>query len=105
VTEPNFPAGCKSPAADYVPTSRADTRRYANFVIENFDRDDWPPTRRRRKRRRLSLARAMREGRKAGVDVTVDADGTITLRFGETAAASTGNELDEWMAKHHAHQA
>jgi hypothetical protein len=92
-------------AADYIPKNAADARAYTEFVMENFEPWDWPwdRMRRRRKRRRgLSPARAIRQARKAGVDVVVAPDGTITFRFGkhEQTATTTGNELDEWMAKH-----
>jgi hypothetical protein len=104
MTQSNFPENFKPVrrlAADYVPASKADARAYACFVMENFEPFDWPPPTRRRKRRGLSLARAIRQARKAGVDVTVAPDGTITLRFGEqTTTSTTANELDQWMAKH-----
>jgi hypothetical protein len=72
-------------AVDYVPTSRADARAYAGFVLENFEPWDWPwdRIRRRRKRRGLSLRRVIAQARKAGVDATiVTSEGTVTLRFG-----------------------
>jgi hypothetical protein len=98
VTEPNFPAGCKSPAA-YVPTDRGDARAYANFVIENFDRDDWPPTKRRSKRRRrASIAGVIRQARKAGergpVSVTLPDGTVITSESESSAAAGTANPWD-----------
>jgi hypothetical protein len=50
----------------------------------------------------MSLKRVINQARKAGVDATITTpDGTVTLRFGETAAAATTTtELDRWMAKH-----
>jgi hypothetical protein len=56
--------------------------------------------------RKLTLARALREAAKAGVSVagaTIE-DGRVSLTFGETAKTG-GNELDDWMGKHHADSA
>jgi hypothetical protein len=93
-------------AADYVPKNRADARAYAQFIQEEFDREDWPPTRPRRKRRSPSLARLLAHAKKIGADVILNADGSrtiVTSSASHEAAAdksATGNELDKWMAKH-----
>jgi hypothetical protein len=56
----------------------------------------------RRRRRKVTLARAIRQAKQAGLDIagaTLAADGTVSLAFGEPAKTS-GNELDQWIAKH-----
>jgi hypothetical protein len=53
----------------------------------------------RTRKRRVTLARAMRQASKAGLKVsgaTINADGSVTLAFSETAG-SQGKELEnEW---------
>lgn len=56
------------------------------------------------RQRKPTLASALREAKKVGASIagaTLAADGSVSLTFGE-AAKTNGNELDEWMAKHHA---
>jgi len=57
-------------AADYIPTGKTDARGYMDFVVENFERADWPRNRikrrGKRRRRRTSLAQTIRQARKAG---------------------------------------
>jgi len=58
----------------------------------------------RRRARRPTLARALREARKAGVNVagaTIE-DGKVSLTFGEAQPEPT-NDHDKWLAKRHAH--
>ena len=62
------------------------------------------PEPRSRRQRKPTLASAIREARKAGVPVsgaTLTADGSVSLTFGGEPKTSR-NELDEWMARHHA---
>jgi hypothetical protein len=100
-TEPNPPADCKpvrALAADYKPKSRAEARDYYSL----FEPWDFP-VKPRRKRRGMSLARTIRQARKAGErgPVRVELpDGTIVTS--ESAGAvlgtlpnTTGNELDD----------
>jgi hypothetical protein len=64
------------------------------FILANHEPFDWP-TRPRRKRRRLSLARAIRHAREAGGELAVAPDGTITLRFeAGSAPLAPANEWD-----------
>jgi hypothetical protein len=42
----------------------------------------------------------IKKAEKAGAKVTVAADGSVTLQFGE-AQTEKINDLDKWMAKHH----
>jgi hypothetical protein len=59
-----------------------------------------PEPSRRQRKRTPSLARALREAKKAGIPVTgatFTAD-SVSLSFGE-AVKSNGNALDEWMAR------
>jgi imidazolonepropionase-like amidohydrolase len=61
---------------------------------------DMPKPKRKRK---PTLARALRDAAKAGVNVagaTIE-DGRVSLTFGE-AQAEQANDLDKWMAKRHA---
>ena len=64
-----------------------------------------PPAPRKRQRR-LSLSRALREASKAGASVQrIDVDpvgGRISLIVGEEQSESS-TDLDRWIAKHHAH--
>jgi hypothetical protein len=56
----------------------------------------------RKRQRKPTLSRALREAWKAGVDVsgaTIE-PGKVALQFGEPRAGEKhGNELDEWIAK------
>lgn len=57
------------------------------------------PRPRRRNPRKLTLAHALREARKAGVNVagaTLEADGKLSLQFGEAAPAEAANP---WLAE------
>jgi hypothetical protein len=57
-----------------------------------------------RRKRKPTLATTLRQAAKAGLDVAryeVDPDGKITVVTGKPAAEQT-NDLDKWMAKHHA---
>lgn len=59
-------------------------------------------TERRRRQRKPTLASAIAQARKAGLvptGATVRVDG-VSLEFGN---APPTNDLDIWMAKHHAH--
>src|SRR5882757_3401472 len=52
----------------------------------------------KRRQRKPTLARAIREAKKAGVNVataTLGVDGSVSLAFGEPTKPQ-GNELDEW---------
>jgi len=54
--------------------------------------------------RKPTLARALRQAAKAGVNVagaTIE-DGKVSLTFSEAQPEQT-NDLDKWMAKRHAH--
>ena len=94
-------------AADYKPRNAAERRAYAAFCIERFEPFDLL-TKLRRKRR-MSVARAIAQARKAGVDVIVErGDGTrFTFRQNTAtdANAPVGNEFDNWMEKRRARQA
>jgi hypothetical protein len=61
----------------------------------------------KRRKRRATLAGALREVNKVGAAVkaaTIAPDGSVTLTFGEPDVADApGNELDKWMAKRNAH--
>ena len=62
-----------------------------------------PMRERKRRKRKPTLARALREAAKAGVNVagaTIE-DGKVSLTFGEAQPEQT-NDLDKWM-KRHAH--
>jgi hypothetical protein len=74
-------------AADYKPKNKADAYRYAEFMIEHFDREDWqhllkPP--RRLRKRKPSVTTLIKRARKAGergevrVEL-VNSDGTRTV--------------------------
>ena len=57
----------------------------------------------RRRRRKTTLASALKEARKAGAAVSAATieDGKVTLTFGEpTTSEKRGNDLDEWIVKH-----
>jgi hypothetical protein len=83
-------------AADYKTKSKADAYQYAQFVRENFEPFDWP-TRPSRKRRRLSLTRAINQARKAGADVLIAPDGSVTLRFSEAVVGHVPTTpANEW---------
>lgn len=89
-------------------TRRARIAAYYAALSDNGGHPDWfdpfEDVTTRRRRRRTSIRRVMREAKKAGVDSVTLPDGTM-LHLGETAATTaTTSELDEWMAKH-AHQA
>jgi hypothetical protein len=59
---------------------------------------------RKRRERKPSLAGALKQASKAGAKVrgaTMAADGSVSLQFGEPQTEQT-NDLDKWMAKHHA---
>jgi hypothetical protein len=75
------------------PTARSDQ-------AESLKSPDEEPARRRR---RLTVARAIREVQKAGASIArveIEPDGRITLTFGERTTPKSNNELDDWMAKH-----
>jgi hypothetical protein len=59
----------------------------------------YPPKRKLTRKRRVTLSRAMQQASKAGLAVnaaTVNADGSITLSFGETAPQNQGATSSEW---------
>jgi hypothetical protein len=59
---------------------------------------------RKRRQRKPTLAAALKQASKAGVDVkgaTLAADGSVSLQFGEPQTEQI-NDLDKWMAKRHA---
>ena len=75
------------------PTARSDQ-------AESLKSPDEEPARRRR---RLTVARAIREVQKAGASIArveIEPDGRIALTFGERTTPKSNNELDDWMAKH-----
>jgi hypothetical protein len=56
----------------------------------------------KRRQRKPTLARAIQEAKKAGVNVAtaiLGVDGSVSLAFGEPTKPP-GNELDEWIASH-----
>jgi hypothetical protein len=58
----------------------------------------------KRSKRKTTLAGALKQASKAGAKVrgaTMAADGSVSLQFGEPQTEQT-NDLDKWMAKHHA---
>lgn len=70
--------------------------------LPDDDRDRWDvvtrPARKRMRKRRITLDRAMRQASKAGVAVNgaiVNSDGSVTLTFGEPANGSA-KEVNEW---------
>jgi hypothetical protein len=66
---------------------------------ERWDIETFPPKKKRARKRRMTLARAMRQASEAGVAVkgaTVNADGSVTLLFGEAAPLSNGAASSEW---------
>ena len=70
--------------------------------IESTDTEEKPE--RRRRERKPTLAGALKQASKAGAKVrgaTMAADGSVSLQFGEPQTEQT-NDLDKWMAKHHA---
>jgi hypothetical protein len=59
-----------------------------------------------RRYRRPTLLSALRQASKAGLPVksaVSEPDGSIELKFGEPDAATEGNGLDKWIAKHGTH--
>jgi hypothetical protein len=65
---------------------------------ERWDIETYPPKPKRTRKRRMTLARAMRQASEADVavsGVTVNADGSVTMMLGE-AANGPGNGLNEW---------
>jgi hypothetical protein len=64
-----------------------------------------PPTERKRRTRKPTLAGVARQASKAGIVVAryeVEPDGKISVIPGQPEA-DQANDLDEWMAKHNAH--
>jgi hypothetical protein len=61
-----------------------------------------PPSKGARKRRRPSLKAMLEQAKKAGAAVRsaiVDADGKVTLEFGEPAADKESNEWDKALSR------
>jgi hypothetical protein len=61
------------------------------------------PEPRSRRPRKPSLARLVAKAKQLGVDVTVEPDGAVTFRTGNSASAAVDKpqtELAEWIAKH-----
>jgi hypothetical protein len=79
VTKLNFSAGRKL-SCDFVPRSADEARRYADWVCKNFER---------------------------GLVTITLPDGTVVTSGGEAVVGSVpttpANELDQWVAKKHAH--
>jgi hypothetical protein len=67
----------------------------ATLRLDDLEREDLPPTRKRRQRRKPTLARMIKQARKLGVDVMVGTDGSMTLRtsvpHGDHVTESGGN--------------
>lgn len=66
---------------------------------ERWDIETFPPKQKRLRKRRMTLARAMRQATDAGVAVngaTVNADGSVTLLFSAAAPQSNGATDSEW---------
>lgn len=75
-------------------------------IFEPWD-EATKPAKSRKPPKPLTLARALRDAKKAGVTVagaTVE-NGKVTLQFGEpqTNQKTNNNDLDKWLAEHHAH--
>jgi hypothetical protein len=92
-------------AVDFIPRDRDEARRYFDWVQQEFEPFDWP-TRRRRKRRGMSLVQAIRTARKAGergpVSVTLRDGTTITSESESGAATGTANPWDTVLRTHDA---
>jgi hypothetical protein len=92
MTQSDFPLPRKRRrfACDYVPKDDHEARRYAQWVRQNFDREEWDEIldKPRKKQRRQSLKRVINQARKAGergpVSVTLP-DGTIVTSVCEAA--------------------
>jgi hypothetical protein len=70
------------------------------FLAEEAGRTATRPPRKRRLRK-LTLARALGEAKKAGTNVagaTLAPDGSVSLMFGEPAKRNGSDALDQWMA-------
>ncbi|MCK1620809.1 hypothetical protein IVA96_30410 [Bradyrhizobium sp. 159] len=66
---------------------------------ERWDMETFPPKKKRMRKPRMTLARAMQQASDAGVAVngaTVNADGSVTLLFGEAAPQRNGATGSEW---------
>jgi hypothetical protein len=64
---------------------------------ERWEIETFSPRQKRTRKRRMTLARAMRQASEAGVAVsgaTVNSDGSVTLTFGEAAPQS--KKSSEW---------
>jgi hypothetical protein len=89
LTKSNFAPAGKRPACEFIPTNRSDADAYWRFAKDHFESDqlaELPGLKRFKPRqpRRFSLARAIRQARKAGehgpVRVEqVNADGSRTI--------------------------
>ncbi|MGY3490226.1 hypothetical protein ACVW1C_008109 [Bradyrhizobium sp. USDA 4011] len=65
---------------------------------ERWDIKTFPPKKKRVRKRSVTLARAMRQANEAGLAVssaTLNADGSVTLTFGEPVSR-TGGQSNEW---------
>ena len=100
---------CLAKPADMIRAQEALRAQFSGAIAAERDRLDAGRTRpvpmpalttRRPEARTPSLAKALREAKKAGVPVasaTLTADGGVSLSFGETAK-SNGSDLDQWLA-------
>ena len=77
---------------------------------DDSDLRDFPPSPPKTKRRKpqatpksVTLTQAIVQARKAGVNAGVITLNGVTLEFGERTNTTNGNDLDSWIAKHHAH--
>jgi hypothetical protein len=89
----------------------SDDEAWQNFIrfskrgfIPDDDRERWdietyPPKQKRTRKRRVTLSSAMQQASEAGVAVssaTVNADGSVTLMFGEPANINKAEKSSSW---------
>ena len=84
-------------AADYIPRNRADALEYYEWACIHLEGEDQPPMPKDRQRR-FSLARVIAHARKAGVDLVVARDGSITLLCSRPAGDNTVSSTNPWDA-------
>jgi hypothetical protein len=80
----------------------------AMFADGLIEREDVPPEcwhkpRKHRKPKPPSLDRAIKKAKAEGMDVTFTPDGAVTFKASSNTTSFEGSELDQWLAKQHAH--
>jgi hypothetical protein len=96
------------PERNVFPVMTENEKLCAMFADGLIEREEVPPScwrrpRKHRKPKPLSLAIAIKKAKAKGMDLTVEPSGSMTFKSVPDVKNTQGSELDQWLAKQHAH--